>query len=95
MAEQFGVVLGAVASFVIALGGAAIWRGRKETNKGEGPSQVAVLKQALDRVADATEKNTSQMEQNLDHFAAVRMDAREVARAAREILEVARRWSTG
>lgn len=90
MAEQFGVVLGAVASFLVALGGTAIWRGRKETKAGEGPSQLAVLKQSLDRMVVATEKNTEQMARNLEHFEAVREDTRDMARMASEAVSVVR-----
>lgn len=47
--EQFGIVIGAIATLITAIGGVAVFRGRKEAKAGEGPSQGAVIKAAIDK----------------------------------------------
>lgn len=47
--EQFGLVIGAIATMITAIGGVAIIKGRKETKAGEGPSQGAAIKAAIER----------------------------------------------
>ena len=48
-AEQFGLVLGALATLITAIGGVAIVKGRREARAGDGASAGAALKAAVDR----------------------------------------------
>lgn len=92
LSEQFGIVLGAVSAFITAIGGVAIWRGRRETKGGEGPSQIAVLKAALDRVAIAVEANSEhtaksneQMSQNLSHVEGIGKNTTEMTQIGHRV----------
>ena len=49
IAQQFGIVIGAIATLITAIGGFAVVRGKKETKAGEGPSQGALIKAAVDK----------------------------------------------
>ena len=54
IAQQFGIVIGAIATLVTAIGGVAVFRGKKETKAGEGPSQGALIKAAVDKQGQDT-----------------------------------------
>lgn len=57
--EQFGIVIGALATLITAIGGVAVVRGRKETKAVEGPSQGAVLKGAVETLTAQMEKDAA------------------------------------
>ncbi|SDF91824.1 hypothetical protein [Alloyangia pacifica] len=84
-AEQFGLVIGAIATLITAIGGVAIMKGRKETKAGEGPSQGAAILAELKRQTDVLEHEAGHAAQQRAeliniarsvHHLAIKLDAR-------------------
>lgn len=89
-AEQFGVVVGGLASLIVAVGGVAVVRGRKETSEGEGPSQLAVLKKATDENTAAINRNAAAVEASVVQINALHGLIAEIARNSRDAVGIAR-----
>ena len=83
-AEQFGVVVGGLASLIVAVGGVAVVRGRKETSEGEGPSQIAVLKKATDENTGAMKRNSIAVERASGQLQHINETLAEIKRGTQE-----------
>jgi hypothetical protein len=89
-AEQLGLVIGGLASLIVAIGGVAVVRGRKETSEGEGPSQLAVLKKATDENTAAINRNAAAVEASVAQINALHGLIADVARNSRDAVGIGR-----
>ena len=88
--EYLTELIVAIATLITAVGGLAVYNGRKETKNGEGPSQAAVLKRAIDENTASNLAIGKQMAENLRHFEKVSMAAINIERTAGDTLATLR-----
>lgn len=73
ISQQFGIVIGAIATLISAIGGLAIFQGIREKRAGTGPSQDAQLKSAIDRQTELLERQGARAEHlHGEHMAVMR-----------------------
>lgn len=77
-AQDIGIVIGAVATLITAIGGMAIWRGRSEAKQLEGPSAIAALMAVIDKNTAAINGQTEQFKDNNRLFVAVLKEAEQI-----------------
>lgn len=83
-------MIGAISTLIAAVGGVAIVRGRKETKEGEGPSQLAVLKMAIDKNSEAMERQCRAIEDGIRRMDDLSANIKNIDRNSRDILGVGR-----
>lgn len=89
-ADAAAVLLTALAAVITAIGGLAVYRGRQEKKHGEGPSQAAVIKKALEENTLEMRRHNDLLSRNLEHFADTLGSLKEVEHHAREALAFVR-----
>lgn len=95
--ENAAKLVTAMAAIITAISGLAVYQGRKEKNKGEGPSQIAVLKKALDEntraltaTADAMNAQNDLFRRNVEQVDRLHDIAADLGRDARAAVSIAR-----
>ena len=73
ISQQFGIVIGAIATLISAIGGLAIFQGIRERRAGTGPSQDVQITGAIDRQTEVLERHCARAEQlHGEHMAVMR-----------------------
>lgn len=84
-AQDIGIVIGAIATLITAIGGLAIWRGRGEVKDKDGPSSLAQLIVAIEQNTGAVQAQLDQFKTNNGMFESVLDEAKEIRRIMQEL----------
>lgn len=83
--NEFKEVLGLVTALIVAIGGSAIYKARKEVGAQEGPSAAAQLQSAIERQTAAVDRQTEQFKENNRMFHSILKEAEKISSGITEL----------